>query len=112
MAGEEGAVLDAWRAAGGGARTLLVLAPRHPERWAEGEGLLRAGGVVALRRSRLEEAETAAPERPAERSAGHGAERPEGLLLDSMGELAGIYGDATAAFIGGTLVPTGGHNPL
>ena len=34
------------------------------------------------------------------------------LLLDSLGELAGLYRLAAAAFIGGTLVPTGGHNPL
>ena len=34
------------------------------------------------------------------------------MLLDSLGELAGLYRLAAAAFIGGTLVPTGGHNPL
>ena len=34
------------------------------------------------------------------------------VLLDSLGELAGLYRIAAAAFIGGTLVPTGGHNPL
>ena len=34
------------------------------------------------------------------------------VLLDSLGELAGLYRLAAAAFIGGTLVPTGGHNPL
>jgi 3-deoxy-D-manno-octulosonic-acid transferase len=32
--------------------------------------------------------------------------------LDSLGELAGLYSQAAAAFVGGTLVPTGGHNPL
>jgi 3-deoxy-D-manno-octulosonic-acid transferase len=34
------------------------------------------------------------------------------LLLDSVGELARIYAFATVAFIGGSLVPTGGHNPI
>jgi 3-deoxy-D-manno-octulosonic-acid transferase len=34
------------------------------------------------------------------------------VLLDSLGELAGLYRIAAGAFIGGTLVPTGGHNPL
>jgi 3-deoxy-D-manno-octulosonic-acid transferase len=34
------------------------------------------------------------------------------LLLDSLGELAGLYAVARGAFVGGTLVPTGGHNPL
>jgi 3-deoxy-D-manno-octulosonic-acid transferase len=95
MAGEEEAVLDAVLATGGGERALLVLAPRHPERWAEVEALLRSRRVDAVRRSSL----------PA-----HG--RPAVVLLDSLGELAGLYRLAAAAFIGGTLVPTGGHNPL
>src|SRR5262249_59551804 len=37
---------------------------------------------------------------------------PDVLLLDSLGELAGLYAVVAAAFVGGTLVPTGGHNPL
>ncbi len=37
---------------------------------------------------------------------------PDVLILDSMGELAGLYAAGIGAFIGGTLVPTGGHNPL
>ena len=40
------------------------------------------------------------------------AERVDVLLLDTMGELASLYRLATAVFIGGTLVPSGGHNPL
>jgi 3-deoxy-D-manno-octulosonic-acid transferase len=95
MAGEEGAVLAAFRAAGGGGRALLVLAPRHPERWGEVEALLRAAGEDAVRRSALPE-----------------TGRPAVVLLDSLGELAGLYRLAAAAFIGGTLAPTGGHNPL
>lgn len=95
MAGEEEQVLAAHEAAGGGARALLVLAPRHPERWNEVDALLRGRGLAVARRS-----EPAA------------AERPDVLLLDSLGELAGLYRLAAAAFIGGTLVPTGGHNPL
>lgn len=95
MAGEESQVLDAFEALGGGERALLVLAPRHPERWDEVDALLRSRGIDAVRRSRL----------PA-------AARPAAVLLDSLGELAGLYRLATAAFIGGTLVPTGGHNPL
>ena len=96
MAGEEEQVLEAHRIAGGGARALLVLAPRHPERWGEVEALLRDRGIAAARRSRVPEA--TAP--------------PDVLLLDSLGELAALYRLAAAAFIGGTLVPTGGHNPL
>ncbi|MEO6194462.1 MAG: glycosyltransferase N-terminal domain-containing protein [Thermoanaerobaculia bacterium] len=95
MAGEEAQVLDAFQAAGGLERALLVLAPRHPERWNEVDALLRARGEDAVRR-------TALP------SSG----RPAVVLLDSLGDLAGLYRLAAAAFIGGTLVPTGGHNPL
>ena len=91
-------VLDAFRAAGGGERALLVLAPRHPERWNEVDALLHSRGESAVRRTAL-----ASPERPG---------RPSVVLLDSLGELAGLYRLAAAAFIGGTLVPTGGHNPL
>lgn len=95
MAGEEEQVLAAHAAAGGGARALLVLAPRHPERWNEVDALLAARGVAAIRRTGL----------PSTGS-------PDVILLDSLGELASLYRLATAAFIGGTLVPTGGHNPL
>lgn len=101
MAGEEAMVLDAFHTAGGGERALLVLAPRHPERWNEVEALLRSRGEDAARRTALV---------PSGGSAGSG--RPAVLLLDSLGELAGLYRLAAAAFIGGTLVPTGGHNPL
>jgi len=98
MAQEEAMVLGAFRAAGGGERALLVLAPRHPERWNEVDALLHSRGESAVRRTAL-----ASPERPG---------RPSVVLLDSLGELAGLYRLAAAAFIGGTLVPTGGHNPL
>ena len=95
MPEEEEQVLDAHQQAGGGERALLVLAPRHPERWNEAAALLQARGIDHARRTAL----------PAEG-------RPAVLLLDSLGELAGLYRLAAAAFIGGTLVPTGGHNPL
>jgi tetraacyldisaccharide 4'-kinase len=101
MAGEEEAVLDAFREAGGAERALLVLAPRHPERWNEVAALLHSRGTDFVRRS-------AQP--PA--MSGPSGNRPAVVLLDSLGELAGLYRLAAAAFIGGTLVPTGGHNPL
>jgi 3-deoxy-D-manno-octulosonic-acid transferase len=97
MRGEDEKVLDAFAAAGGGAAALLVIAPRHPERWDEVAALLAARGFATLRRSRL-------GERPPGRT--------DAVLLDSLGELAALYRSAAAAFIGGTLVPTGGHNPL
>ena len=97
MGGEEEQVLEAHTIAGGGARALLVLAPRHPERWNEVEALLRGRGLNVVRRSTL---------------SGTPSPRPDVVLLDSLGELASLYRLAAAAFIGGTLVPTGGHNPL
>ncbi len=88
--GEEEQVLDAFKRLGG--RAMLVIAPRHPERWDEVAALL---GKNAVRRSAIPE----------------GA-RPDVVLLDSLGELAGLYRIAAGAFIGGTLAPKGGHNPL
>lgn len=100
MAGEEEAVLAAFAAAAGerGARALLILAPRHPERFAAVAELVGRHGLALARRSTL------AP--------GGGVPPIDVLLLDSLGELAALYRLAAGAFIGGTLVPTGGHNPL
>lgn len=95
MAGEEARVLEAFEAIGGGRRALLILAPRHPERWGDVEHRLAEHGLATALRSRT-----------------GGAERPDVLLLDTLGELASVYAVAAGAFIGGTLVPTGGHNPL
>jgi 3-deoxy-D-manno-octulosonic-acid transferase len=95
MAGEEEQVLAAFAELGGGDRALLILAPRHPERW---------GPVSEL----VERSEF----RLARRSAGLSAAPPDVVLLDSLGELAALYRIGLSAFIGGTLVPTGGHNPL
>lgn len=100
MRGEEEEVLAAFRATGGGDKSLLVLAPRHPERWEGVDGLLADGGFSRVRRSRLN---------GSGRDAG---EPPAVVLLDSLGELAALYRLARGAFIGGTLVPTGGHNPV
>jgi 3-deoxy-D-manno-octulosonic-acid transferase len=88
--GEEEQVLDAFNRLGG--KAMIVIAPRHPERWDEVAALL---GPNAVRRSAI----------PEEGS-------PDIVLLDSLGELAGLYRIAAGAFIGGTLAPKGGHNPL
>ena len=95
MRQEEGSVLDAFAAVGGGECALLIVAPRHPERFAEVEELIRAHGESLARRSQLSP-----------------GTRPDVVLLDTVGELAALYRLAAGAFIGGTLVPTGGHNPL
>ena len=76
---------------------LLVLAPRHPERFDAAAELVLTSALALWRRSRLE------AEAPL---------RGGVLLLDSIGELASIYSLATLAFVGGSLVPKGGHNIL
>lgn len=95
--GEEAAVIGAWR---GELRTrygaLLVLAPRHPERFEEGARLLSEFRVV----------------RASEMQDGSQIVAPEAVLLDTIGDLAGVYQVASVAFIGGSIVPRGGHNPL
>ncbi len=89
--GEEAAVLDAWQALPG---WRLVLAPRHPQRFGEVAGLLEARRIPFVRRS------IPSP----------GAWRV--LLLDTMGELGAAYAAGALAFVGGSLVPVGGHNVL
>ena len=77
----------------------VVIAPRKPERFELVAGLLATSALRFLRRTDLD----AAPPKPAQADV---------LLLDTFGELARIYRYATVAFVGGTLVPTGGHNPI
>ena len=92
--GEEALVLDAFRSVRPAADGLrLVLAPRHPERLDEVEALIRSRGLAVVRRSRV--------------SAGSA---PEVILVDTMGELASLYAVADVIFVGGSLVPVGGHN--
>lgn len=75
---------------------LLVLVPRHPQRFDAVSGELTAAGVAFQRA-------TAAPAR---------ADHLDVLLVDTMGELRAWMGVAQVVFMGGTLVPVGGHNPL
>jgi 3-deoxy-D-manno-octulosonic-acid transferase len=95
---EERVLLEAWPEIC--ARTpnaVLVLAPRHPERFASVAALAREKNVLLAQRSAWD----------------GGAVAPGSVfLLDSIGELSSVYGLATLAFVGGSLVPAGGHNPL
>ena len=79
---------------------VLLLAPRHIERAESVEEMIRARGFAVQRRSTIGQAGPL-------RSSG-----PRVLVLDSRGELAVIYREALVAFVGGTLVPIGGHNLL
>jgi 3-deoxy-D-manno-octulosonic-acid transferase len=75
----------------------LVIAPRHPERFDAVFALIEARGFRGLRRSTLE---------PGAWTGG------EVVVLDSLGELAQVYPLAEVVFVGGSLVPVGGHNIL
>lgn len=75
----------------------LVIAPRHPERVPQVEALLAKQGFAYKRRSDL----------PATNLDPHAV-----ILIDSVGELATLYGLSTVSYVGGSLVPVGGHNIL
>jgi 3-deoxy-D-manno-octulosonic-acid transferase len=98
MRGEETPILRAFaRVKTTMVSAMLVIAPRHPERFGEVERLARDAGFVATRRSELPiDAEP----------------RADVVVLDSIGELAQLYQLATAVFVGGSLVDHGGHNIL
>jgi 3-deoxy-D-manno-octulosonic-acid transferase len=75
-------------------RAVMILAPRHPERFDQVAILVRQLGIPSFRRSQWQ----------SEALAG-GV-----LLVDTIGELAALYALADVAFVGGSLVPRGGHN--
>ncbi len=104
LEGEETAVLDAHRAiVAAGQPLITVLAPRHPERFDYVAARLDASGIPWVRRSAWNS-----------KQAGSVGSLPAGhiVLLDTIGELASVYSLASVAFVGGSLVPAGGHNPL
>jgi 3-deoxy-D-manno-octulosonic-acid transferase len=96
--GEEEAALDALAAAErAGHAARLLLAPRHPE---------RARDVVRLAEARGRRVELRTG------VAGRGMQPGEVLVLDTVGELPALYTRAAVCFVGGSLVPVGGHNVL
>jgi 3-deoxy-D-manno-octulosonic-acid transferase len=99
-AGEDEIVLDAHRAVRERfPEVLLLLAPRHPERF---NSVARLASTRGFRTGLRTEQRTGAA-LPAD---------TEVLVCDTMGELQLLYGAADVAFVGGSLVPTGGHNLL
>ena len=100
LEGEERMLLKAWIAVlAAEPNAVMVLAPRHPDRFAVVAGLISENGFASMRASEF-------------------LKRPEAViagtvfLLDTIGDLASIYGIAAVAFVGGSLVAKGGHNPL
>jgi 3-deoxy-D-manno-octulosonic-acid transferase len=99
--GEETALLDAYdRVVRGHRDVVLLLAPRHPERLDAVAALVTARGLALVKYGALVAGTTALP-------AG-----PTVILLDVVGPLAHCYGVGRIAFVGGSLVPVGGHNVL
>jgi 3-deoxy-D-manno-octulosonic-acid transferase len=93
--GEEEQVLEAWSHIRGKLpQARLLLVPRHPPRADEVSVLVASRGWAAARQSQLSGA------------------APEVVVGDVMGSLLMLYGTADAAFVGGSLVDRGGHNPI
>jgi 3-deoxy-D-manno-octulosonic-acid transferase len=96
MEGEDEALIPEIESLLRDANAFVIIAPRKPERFALVAGLLATTSLRFVRRSEIGDTPIAA----------------DVVLLDTIGELARIYAYATAAFIGGTLEPFGGHNPI
>ncbi len=95
-AGEEGMVSDAYLRLRRGRESLkLFVAPRYPERAGEVAAILKRKGIGAARRSRL----------PTGRPV-------DAVVLDTLGELGGLYPLGAVAIIGGSFVPRGGQNMM
>ena len=92
--GEEAAILDALARSPLAVDALLVIVPRHPQRFDDVAAMLAARGISHARRSQ---------DRPVPADV-------RVVLGDSMGEMASYYGAADVAFVGGSLVPLGGQN--
>lgn len=96
---EERVVLEAFQALRTGAsqKTRLLLAPRHPERFADVAALLNSSGLTWTRRSN--------PSSAIDQTC-------DAILLDTIGELPALYSMAEVVFVGGSIAKNGGHNIL
>ena len=92
--GEEAMILDAWQQVPVPADVLLVLVPRHPQRFDDVAALIEQHGMRYQRRS----------------GATAVASTSQVLLGDSMGEMLAYYASAEVAYVGGGLLPFGTHN--
>jgi 3-deoxy-D-manno-octulosonic-acid transferase len=100
LEGEEKMLLEAWpRVLEAAPEAVMVLAPRRPERFAPVADLVANSGFGVVRASEL-------------RAGGGVIARGSVMLLDTIGDLASVYSLGAVAFVGGSLVVAGGHNPL
>jgi 3-deoxy-D-manno-octulosonic-acid transferase len=95
--GEEQLILEAYARASLPANALLLIVPRHPQRFDEVEKLIAAQGLAVQRRSGLAQGDAVAA-------------ATQVLLGDSMGEMFAYYAACDCAFVGGSLLPLGGQN--
>lgn len=100
LEGEEKMLLAAWPAVlAAEPNAVMVLAPRHPDRFSAVAAMVGAGGFTVIRASAFRE-------QPRPVAAG------SIFLLDTIGDLAAMYSLGAVAFVGGSLIKAGGHNPL
>ncbi len=100
--GEEKVILEAYEAiAGSVSSPVLLIAPRHLERVSRVEELITVEGYRCIRKTRMDDSRIRL-----------GTEKLEIILLDTLGELDRYYPVADLIFVGGSLVPVGGHNVL
>lgn len=95
--GEDAIIVEAFkdvRKTVEGQNAVLILAPRHPERTSDVEKIVTDAGFSVKRRSQEEDRQA------------------DVIILDTIGELAAAYSFATVVFVGGSLVPKGGHSIL
>ena len=98
LRGEEEPVLRAFaRIRRTAPEALLVIAPRHPERFDEARGIAERAGYRVRMRSALEQRRDPAA---------------DVVILNTLGELGRLFDIASTVFVGGSLVPAGGHNPI
>ncbi len=111
---EDASIIRAWKTRLRDRGVLLVLAPRHPERFSAVYATARA--YPTLRATELLNGNRGLGNGDAlqarESEICSGKTPIEIVVLDTIGDLAAVYGVADVAFVGGSLVPQGGHNPL
>jgi len=94
---EERILIEAFRRLSKTSAAKLIIAPRHPERFAEVAALLNTSNLSWVRRT--------APPTAADTDC-------DVILLDTIGELRNIFPLSTVVFVGGSIAPVGGHNVL
>ncbi|MCX7793609.1 MAG: 3-deoxy-D-manno-octulosonic acid transferase [Thermodesulfovibrionales bacterium] len=97
--GEEAIMLQSLKELLLSGRVFLILAPRHPQRFNDVAGFVKAEGINFIRRTELSGNEI-------------DADSYQLLLLDTIGELSSMYYFADIVLMGGSFVPVGGHNLL